>query len=91
MADEHNKMMQKEIIKHMKPSCRSNEKLWAIRSIKLIYAKVGESWLVLLPQLVPIVAELLEDDDETIESEVRTGLVKVFENVLGEPFDKYLD
>lgn len=91
MAEEHNKIMQKEIIKHMKVNCRSNEKLWAIRSIKLIYAKVGESWLVLLPQLVPIVAELLEDDDETIEAEVRTGLVRVFENVLGEPFDKYLD
>ncbi|XBW37624.1 hypothetical protein QEN19_003205 [Hanseniaspora menglaensis] len=91
MADEHNKIMQKEIISHMKVNCRSNEKLWAIRSIKLIYAKVGESWLILLPQLVPIVAELLEDDDETIEAEVRTGLVKVFENVLGEPFDKYMD
>ncbi|KAL6926374.1 hypothetical protein ACO0SA_003334 [Hanseniaspora valbyensis] len=91
MAEEHNKIMQKEIMKHMKVNCRSNEKLWAIRSIKLIYAKVGESWLILLPQLVPIVAELLEDDDETIEAEVRTGLVRVFENVLGEPFDKYLD
>lgn len=59
--------------------------------MKTIYSKVGEGWLVLLPQLVPIIAELLEDDDDNVEHEVRTGLVKVVENVLGEPFDRYLD
>ena len=90
-SEEHNKAMSKLLISHMKSNCKSNEKLWAVRSVKLIYTKVGETWLTLLPQLVPIVAELLEDDDEQVEYEVRTGLVKVFENVLGEPFDRYLD
>lgn len=41
--------------------------------------------------MVPIIAELLEDDNEEVESEVRGGLVRVMENVLGEPFDRYLD
>ncbi|KAJ1534313.1 snoRNA-binding rRNA-processing protein [Saccharomyces cerevisiae] len=90
-VDEHNQILNKLIVEHMKASCSSNEKLWAIRAMKLIYSKIGESWLVLLPQLVPVIAELLEDDDEEIEREVRTGLVKVVENVLGEPFDRYLD
>ncbi|SMN18029.1 similar to Saccharomyces cerevisiae YJL109C UTP10 Nucleolar protein [Maudiozyma saulgeensis] len=90
-VDEHNQIMNKLLINHMKATCTSQEKLWAAKSIKLIYSKVGESWLVLLPQLVPTIAELLEDDDEEIEDEVRTGLVKVVENVLGEPFDRYLD
>ncbi|KAL6940212.1 hypothetical protein ACO0QE_004108 [Hanseniaspora vineae] len=90
-SEDHNKAMNKLLISHMKSNCKSNEKLWAVRSVKLIYTKVGETWLTLLPQLVPIVAELLEDDDEQVEYEVRTGLVKVFENVLGEPFDRYLD
>ena len=90
-VEEHNQIMNKLLIEHMKASCTSQEKLWAAKSIKLIYSKVGESWLVLLPQLVPTIAELLEDDDEEIENEVRTGLVKVVENVLGEPFDRYLD
>ncbi|KOG98502.1 snoRNA-binding rRNA-processing protein UTP10 [Saccharomyces eubayanus] len=90
-VDEHNQILNKRIVEHMKASCTSTEKLWAVRSMKLIYSKIGESWLVLLPQLVPVIAELLEDDDEEVEREVRTGLVKVVENVLGEPFDRYLD
>ncbi|EHN01770.1 Utp10p [Saccharomyces cerevisiae x Saccharomyces kudriavzevii VIN7] len=90
-VDEHNLTLNKLIVEHMKASCSSTEKLWAVRSMKLIYSKIGESWLVLLPQLVPVIAELLEDDDEEIEREVRTGLVKVVENVLGEPFERYLD
>lgn len=89
--DEHNKIMNKLLISHMKSTSNTREKFWAVKSIKLIYSKVGEGWLVLLPQLVPIIAELLEDDDEEVEYEVRTGLVKVVENVLGEPFDRYLD
>lgn len=89
-VEEHNKIMHKLLVNHMKSTCKSNEKLWAIRSLKLIYSKVGENWLTLLPQLVPTIAELLEDEDEEVEYEVRTGLVKVVENVLGEPFDRYL-
>lgn len=90
-VDEHNKFMHKLLVKHMRATCSSNEKLWAVRTLKMIYSKVGESWLVLLPQLVPTIVELLEDEDEEVEHEVRSGLVKVVENVLGEPFDRYLD
>lgn len=90
-VDEHNKLMHKLLVKHMNASCSSNEKLWTVKTFKLIYSKVGENWLVLLPQLVPNIAELLEDDDEEVEHEVRLGLVRVVENVLGEPFDRYLD
>ncbi|CCH62580.1 hypothetical protein TBLA_0H02960 [Henningerozyma blattae CBS 6284] len=87
----HNKIMHKLLVDHMKATCSSNEKLWAVRCFKMIYTRVGESWLPLLPQLVPTIAELLEDDNEEVEHEVRTGLVKVVENVLGEPFSRYLD
>ncbi|KAL3232571.1 U3 small nucleolar RNA-associated protein 10 [Nakaseomyces bracarensis] len=90
-VDEHNQIMNKLLVEHMKSTCSSNEKLWAVKTVKLIYSKVGENWLVLLPQMVPIIAELLEDDNEEVESEVRGGLVRVMENVLGEPFDRYLD
>ncbi|CCE64587.1 hypothetical protein TPHA_0I00810 [Tetrapisispora phaffii CBS 4417] len=88
--DEHNKIMHNLLVEHVKSSTRSSEKLWTIRTMKLIYSKVGEQWLILLPQLVPTIAELLEDENEEVENEVRTGLVKVVENVLGEPFDRYL-
>ncbi|CDO96334.1 unnamed protein product [Kluyveromyces dobzhanskii CBS 2104] len=89
-VEEHNKIMSDLMISHMKTSCKTREKFWAVRSMKLIYSKVGDGWLALLPRLVPIIAELLEDEDEEVEYEVRSGLVKVVENVLGEPFDRYL-
>ncbi|KAH3678341.1 hypothetical protein WICMUC_001574 [Wickerhamomyces mucosus] len=90
-SDEHNKSLNQLFILHMKAECKPKEKLWAIRSLKSVYQKVGDQWLVLLPQLVPIIAELLEDDDEEVELEVRSGLIKVIEDVLGEPLDRYLD
>lgn len=90
-SDEHNKQLNDLLMKHMRADCNSKEKFWAVRSMKMIYKKVGESWLSLLPQMVPIIAELLEDDDEQVEMEVRTGLAKVLEEVMGEPLDRYLE
>ncbi|ODQ80991.1 hypothetical protein BABINDRAFT_160414 [Babjeviella inositovora NRRL Y-12698] len=90
-ADEHNKKMNELLLSHMRLNCGAREKFWATRAMKMVYQKVGENWLSLLPQLVPIIAELLEDDDEEVEMEVRGGLVRVIESVLGEPLDRYLD
>lgn len=90
-SDEHNKQLNELLMKHMRAECNPKEKFWAVRSMKNIYKKVGESWLSLLPQMVPLIAELLEDDDEQVEMEVRTGLAKVLEEVMGEPLDRYLE
>ncbi|RCK63521.1 U3 small nucleolar RNA-associated protein 10 [Candida viswanathii] len=68
----------------------SSTKIWTIRTLKTIFQKMGEQWLTYLPTLVPYIAELLEDDDEEVEMEVRRGLIRVIENVLGEPLDRYL-
>ncbi|GMM33388.1 snoRNA-binding rRNA-processing protein [Saccharomycopsis crataegensis] len=87
---EHNKALNKLLINHLKVDCSAQEKFSTIKVFENIYVKVGTSWLSLLPQLVPFIAELLEDDDEKIEMEVRSGLVKVIEDVLGESLDKYL-
>lgn len=90
-SDEHNRQLNDLIMKHMRSECKPREKFWAVRCMKSIYKKVGESWLGLLPQMVPLIAELLEDDDEQVEMEVRTGLAKVMEEVMGEPLDRYLE
>lgn len=90
-VEEHSKIINKLVVEHMKSSCSSTEKLWSIKTMKLIYSKLGENWLTMLPQMVPVIAELLEDENEDVELEVRTGLVKVVEGVLGEPFDRYLN
>lgn len=90
-SDENNKKLNQLFISHMKATCGAKEKLWSVRCLKLVYQKVGDQWLSLLPQLVPIIAELLEDSDEEVELETRSGLIKVVEQVLGEPLDRYLD
>jgi U3 small nucleolar RNA-associated protein 10 len=90
-SDEHNKALNSLFLSHMKAECKPRERYWATKSLKSVYQKVGDQWLPLLPQLVPIIAELLEDDDEEVELETRSGLVKVIEDVLGEPLDRYLD
>ncbi|ODV83497.1 hypothetical protein CANARDRAFT_9557 [[Candida] arabinofermentans NRRL YB-2248] len=90
-SDDFNKATNEMLLSHMKAYCNPREKFWAIRTLKTVYKKVGENWLSLLPQLVPIIAELLEDDDEEVEMEVRNGLVKVLEDVMGEPLDRYLE
>lgn len=92
-AEEYNEKLVHGLIKHISnendPS--SNTKIWALRTLKAIFQKMGEQWLSYLPTLIPYIAELLEDDDEEVELEVRSGLVRVVESVLGEPLDRYLN
>lgn len=68
----------------------SNSKIWTVRCLKSVFQKSGEQWLSYLPTLIPYIAELLDDEDEEVELEVRKGLVRVIETVLGEPLDRYL-
>ncbi|KAK7207448.1 hypothetical protein BZA70DRAFT_271308 [Myxozyma melibiosi] len=69
----------------------SDIKITAVKTLKAIYERLGDEWLSMLPQLVPVVAELLEDEDESVETEVRKDLVPVIEGVLGESLDRYLN
>lgn len=88
---ERNKSLCTLLMSHMKAECKPREKYWTVCTLKNIYRKLGENWMDLLPQLVPLIAELLEDDDDEVEEEVRTGLAKVIESVMGEPLDRYLE
>jgi U3 small nucleolar RNA-associated protein 10 len=44
--------------------------------------------LPLLPETVPFLAELLEDEDEDVERECQR-VVNEMESILGEPIQKY--
>ncbi|GAV27194.1 hypothetical protein PMKS-000658 [Pichia membranifaciens] len=93
-SDDHNKRLNELIISHMRvigdvePSAK--EKYWSIKALTTIYKRVGEAWLSLLPQLVPIVAELLEDDDDDVQAAVREGLAKIMEELMGESLEHLL-
>jgi U3 small nucleolar RNA-associated protein 10 len=89
-SPDYNRTINDAICVHLKESCTTNEKIWAIRTLKGLYSKLGEEWVTMLPQLVPLIAELLEDEEEIVEDEVRKQLVPVVEEVLGESLDRYL-
>lgn len=89
-SPEQYKVINDLLLKHMQESCDVSEKIWAVRTMKSLFSKQGEEWVSMLPQLVPVLAELLEDDDESVEMEVRKNLVPVVEEVLGESLDRYL-
>lgn len=71
-------------MKHNVPNIR----LIALYCMNEMVRKVGVDYLPLLPESIPVLAELLEDEDETVEKACRKA-VQEMEKVLGEPIEKY--
>uniref|UniRef100_A0A3Q3WSU5 HEAT repeat-containing protein 1 n=1 Tax=Mola mola TaxID=94237 RepID=A0A3Q3WSU5_MOLML len=51
-------------------------------------SKLKENYMVLLPETVPFLAELMEDECEEVEQQVHK-VVQEMENILGEPLQSY--
>ncbi|XP_001355765.2 HEAT repeat-containing protein 1 homolog [Drosophila pseudoobscura] len=64
-------------------------RILAFNTCVSIARKLGESFAPLLPETVPFVAELLEDEHQRVEKNTRNG-VQELEAILGEPIQKYL-
>lgn len=64
-------------------------RLAALKTEQALTEQLGEEWLALLPEMLPYISELMEDEDENVEREVRKW-VKQIENVLGERLDDML-
>ena len=58
-------------------------RLAAVRTQLSLTEKLGEEWLGQLPEMLPFIAEGMEDDDEGVEMEVRKWVKKI-EEILGE-------
>ncbi|KAJ3122248.1 HEAT repeat-containing protein 1 [Nowakowskiella sp. JEL0407] len=52
------------------------------------YTKIGEEYLVLLPETVPAISELMEDDDENVQKYCQK-LLGIIQNHLGEDLNTY--
>ncbi|KAL4875043.1 hypothetical protein BJY04DRAFT_233091 [Aspergillus karnatakaensis] len=61
----------------------------ALKAQQSLTETLGEDWLALLPEMLPYISELMEDEDESVEKEVRAW-VKMIEGVLGERLDDML-
>ena len=60
-----------------------------LKTEQALTEQLGEEWLALLPEMLPYISELMEDEDEGVEREVRRW-VKQIEGVLGERLDDML-
>lgn len=52
--------------------------------------RLGDEWLGHLPEMLPFINELQEDDDEMVEKETHKW-IKMIEHVLGESLSAMLD
>ena len=74
-------MMTREKKRHLR--------LAAIKTLHQLFLEVGEEYLLLLPECLPFISELLESDDEhTLNPTVE--MVKFIESLSGESLDQYL-
>ncbi|RZF32205.1 hypothetical protein LSTR_LSTR004068 [Laodelphax striatellus] len=63
-------------------------RLAAVKAVCEVAKKLGDSYLPLLPESIPFLAELLEDEEEEVERTCRS-VVQDMETVLGEQISKY--
>ena len=73
----------------MMRSDRGAVRLAAVQSERVLTERLGEEWLALLPEMLPLISEALEDDDEAVEKEVQKWVL-VIEKILGESLNPML-
>lgn len=73
------------LLRYDEPSIR----LSAVRTQQALTEKLGEDWLALLPEMLPFISELQEDDDESVERET-LGWIRCIEGILGESLEGML-
>ncbi|KAL8680496.1 MAG: hypothetical protein Q9186_003339 [Xanthomendoza sp. 1 TL-2023] len=78
----HHKVLNATISKYTR-SDSAAVRLAAVRCQQSLTYRLGEEWLALLPEMLPFISELQEDDDEMVEGETLRW-VKRIEDVLGE-------
>ena len=61
----------------------------ALRCAAALYVRLGLPYLALLPETVPFVAELMEDDNIEVER-VCQALIRHIETISGESMENYL-
>lgn len=87
-SQEHQKELNTTLLRHLRsetPAIR----LAVVKCEQALVDKVGEEWLSMLPEMLPYISELQDDDDEVVDRETHRWIVKI-EGVLGESLDSML-
>ncbi|KAI1090877.1 hypothetical protein F5B19DRAFT_494000 [Rostrohypoxylon terebratum] len=87
-SQEHQKELNSALLKHLR-SQQASVRLAVVKCEQALISRLGEEWLAMLPEMLPYISELQEDDDELVERETRIWIVGI-EEVLGEDLDAML-
>ncbi|KFM77674.1 HEAT repeat-containing protein 1, partial [Stegodyphus mimosarum] len=60
----------------------------ALQVIRNVVQKMGDNYLILLPESIPFLAEIMEDESFEVEQECQSVIIEM-EKILGEPIRKY--
>lgn len=82
-SEDNFKAVNTALLKLMRDDENTPVRVAGTTALAEVYGRLGEEWIGLLPETVPVLAEVLEDEDENVEKAVRV-LVKNVEKVLGE-------
>ncbi|KAH8703156.1 putative SSU processome component Utp10 [Talaromyces proteolyticus] len=91
------KEMNTQIMKYLRPATSAaaeggdsaHTRLAALKAEQALTERLGEEWLALLPEMLPFISELMEDEDEQVEKEA-IKWVRSIEDILGEKLDDML-
>ncbi|KAF2873931.1 hypothetical protein BDV95DRAFT_626828 [Massariosphaeria phaeospora] len=76
------------LLKYMRAD-EAKTRLATVKCEQGLTKRLGEEWLGLLPEMLPFISELRDDDDEMVERETQRWITMV-EEVLGEDLDAML-
>ncbi|KAI4206011.1 MAG: hypothetical protein LQ346_001321 [Caloplaca aetnensis] len=78
----HHKSLNTVVLQYMRSDSVA-VRLAAVKCQQSLTARLGEEWLALLPEMLPFISELQEDDYENVERETLRW-IKQIEEILGE-------
>ncbi|KAH7044631.1 hypothetical protein B0J12DRAFT_184176 [Macrophomina phaseolina] len=85
---DHHKALNGAILKLMRADDAAT-RLAAVKAQQSLTEALGEEWLGLLPEMLPFISELQEDDDEEVERETLRW-IRLIEEILGESLEGML-
>lgn len=87
-SQEHHKELNTALLKHLRSETAS-VRLAVVMCEQALVDRLGEEWLSMLPEMLPFISELQDDDDEVVHRETQRWIVKI-EGLLGESLDSML-
>ncbi|KAK5685284.1 snoRNA-binding rRNA-processing protein utp10 [Elasticomyces elasticus] len=87
-SPDHHKAMNTTIMAYMRHES-APVRLAAVKCERAVTSKLGLDWLALLPEMLPFISELQEDDDEEVEKET-IRWTRQIEEVTGESLEGML-